>query len=61
MHEKNAHRKSINELVRALDADLVQGLSSAEASDRLMKLGANELAERPQPGFLTLLYDQFNH
>ena len=61
MHEKNAHRKSINELVRALDADLVRGLSSAVASDRLMKFGANELAERPQPGFLALLYDQFNN
>ena len=61
MHEKNAHGKSIDELVRLLDSDSVQGLPAAEAAARLARYGANELSERPQPGFLALLCDQFNN
>jgi len=33
----------------------------AGGRERLAKFGANELTERPRPGFLALLWDQFNN
>ena len=40
---------------------LEQGLTQKEAYERLQKLGANELTQKPRPGFLALLWDQFNN
>ena len=58
---KDAHSTSIVELVDGLHSHPEQGLSQREASERLAKNGANELAQRPRPGFLALLWDQFNN
>jgi Ca2+-transporting ATPase len=61
MQDKEAHAKPIEEVVAGLQAHLEQGLSQKEAQDRLQKFGANELTERPRPGFFALLWDQFNN
>ena len=61
MPAKDAHSKPIVELVDGLRTHLEQGLSQREASERLAQHGANELAQRPRPGFLALLWDQFNN
>ena len=60
MAEKiNAHAWTIEQTAKELGTDLVNGLTSAEASARLAKYGLNELKEKPRPGFLSLLLDQF--
>jgi len=61
MQDREAHSKPIDELVKGLQTDLVRGLSQGEAQARIDKFGANELSERPRPGFLALLADQFNN
>jgi len=61
MQDTEAHGKPIEELVRSLLTHLEQGLSQQEAQARLAKFGANELSERPRPGFFALLWDQFNN
>ncbi|MBI2960053.1 MAG: HAD-IC family P-type ATPase, partial [Betaproteobacteria bacterium] len=61
MQDKDCHGKSIDEIVDGLRTHLEQGLSQAEAQERLQKHGANELKEKPRPGFLALLWDQFNN
>ena len=61
MHVKHAHAKPIAEVVAGLQAHLEHGLSAQEARERLARLGANELTEKPRPGFLHLLWDQFNN
>src|SRR5512137_613134 len=54
-----AHAWSIEQTAQELGTDLKKGLTSAEASARLAKYGPNELKEKPRPGFLSLLLDQF--
>jgi len=61
MQHKEAHAKPIDEVLALLQAHLERGLTQKEAQERLQKLGANELTERPRPGFLALLWDQFNN
>jgi len=61
MYDKNAHSKPIIELVDTFRSHLEHGLSQSEARERIEKFGANELSERPRPGFLALLWDQFNN
>ena len=61
MQDKEAHCKPIDDLVKGLQTDLARGLSQGEAQERIDKFGANELSERPRPGFLALLADQFNN
>ncbi len=61
MQDKEAHGKSIDEIVSGLQTHLERGLSRQEAAKRLAQFGANELSERPRPGFLALLWDQFNN
>ena len=61
MQDKEAHGKSIDELVLGMQTHLERGLSQQEAGARLAKFGANELSEKPRPGFLALLWDQFNN
>ena len=61
MQDRESHAKAITDLVGGFQTHLNQGLSQQEAQDRLAKFGANELTERPRPGFLALLWDQFNN
>ena len=61
MHDKEAHAKPIEDVAAALQAHLELGLTQQEAQERLHRLGGNELTERPRPGFLALLWDQFNN
>jgi Ca2+-transporting ATPase len=37
------------------------GLTSAQAAERLAQYGSNQLTESPRPGFLAMLWDQFNN
>ena len=61
MQDREAHGKPIEVLVSSLQTHLERGLPLQEAQERLAKFGANELTERPRPGFLALLWDQFNN
>jgi P-type Ca2+ transporter type 2C len=61
MHDSDSHGKPIEQLTADFETHLEQGLSQQDARDRLAKHGANELSERPRPGFLALLWDQFNN
>ena len=61
MNDKEFHAKSIEELISTYQTDLDRGLTQLEAQDRLRKLGPNELTEKPKPGFLALLWAQFNN
>jgi len=61
MQDREAHGKPIEELVGSLQTQLDRGLTQQAAQERLGKFGANELTERPRPGFLALLWDQFNN
>ncbi len=61
MQDRESHAKAIADLVGGFQTHLNQGLTQQEAQDRLAKFGANELTERPRPGFLALLWDQFNN
>ncbi len=36
------------------------GLTTAEAAERLAQYGPNQLTEKPRPGFLAMLWDQIN-
>ncbi len=61
MQDREPPGKPIEELVGSLQTHLERGLPLQEAQERLAKFGANELTERPRPGFLALLWDQFNN
>jgi len=61
MQDKVSHSKPIEEVVRGLQSDRERGLTQPQAQERLEKFGPNELTERPRPGFLSLLWDQFNN
>jgi len=61
MHDREAHAKPIDAVVAALEAHVEHGLTTQEARERLQKFGPNELTEKPRPGFLALLWDQFNN
>ena len=61
MEERGTHATPIDAVVREFQTDLDKGLSQEEARQRLTKFGANELTERPRPGFLALLWEQFNN
>src|SRR5918999_541190 len=61
MEATDTHAKPVEAVVREFQTDLDRGLSQEEARRRLEKFGANELTERPRPGFLALLWEQFNN
>jgi Ca2+-transporting ATPase len=61
MQDRESHAKPIADSVSGFQTHLDQGLTQQEAQDRLQKLGANELTERPRPGFFALLVNQFNN
>ncbi len=60
--EKRAewHARSVEEALAGLEVDPQKGLTTEEARRRLARVGPNELAERPRPGFWRMLLDQFN-
>jgi P-type Ca2+ transporter type 2C len=61
MHDKESHGKPVEQLVDDFQTHLELGLTQQEADARLRSHGANELQERARPGFLALLWDQFNN
>ena len=61
MQDRDSHGKPIDRVVNDFETHLERGLAGQEARDRLEKHGANELSERPRPGFWRLLWDQFNN
>ena len=61
MQDRDAHARSIEDLVINFQTHLERGLAQPEALARLAKYGGNELSERPRPGILALLWDQFNN
>ncbi len=61
MAERVAHALSVAQALQELQSDPISGLSSDEVRARLERDGPNELQEKPRPGFLKLLLDQFNN
>jgi len=61
MQDKESHGKPVEQLVADFQTHLELGLAQDEAQARLAAHGANELSERPRPGFWPLLWDQFNN
>lgn len=55
------HSLSSEEVIQQLRTQHQTGLSSEEAARRLAEYGPNQLAEKPRPGFLSLLLGQFNN
>jgi Ca2+-transporting ATPase len=55
------HALPLEQALEEMETHLHNGLSSQEARARLERYGPNELQERPRPGFLKLLLDQFNN
>jgi len=55
--QKNWHTLSSREVLTNLNV-AENGLSMAEAKQRLEQYGYNQLTEAPRPGFLSLLWDQ---
>ncbi|MDH5264466.1 MAG: HAD-IC family P-type ATPase, partial [Betaproteobacteria bacterium] len=61
MQDRESYDKPIEQLVDDFETHLEKGITQEEARKRLAAHGANELSERPRPGFLALLWDQFNN
>src|SRR5688500_6746886 len=61
MEAAEPHGKPVDEVVAQFETDVEKGLTQAQARERLQKHGPNELTEKPRPGFLSLLWDQFNN
>ena len=61
MNTVEYHHLSVDRAVSELETHLEQGLSYAEAQFRLDRYGPNELTERPRPGFLKMLWEQFDN
>jgi len=59
VHE--SHFKHIDHLAGELETHVENGLTPEQAKERLQKFGPNELQEKPRPGFLALLFNQFNN
>ena len=61
MTVKESHAKAVDDLTRELQSHLENGLSSEQVRQRLQEHGLNELKEKPRPGFLSMVIDQFNN
>jgi len=61
MENRESHSKPIDDVVSGFQTHVEQGLTRQEAENRLRKFGPNELTEKPRPGFLALLWAQFNN
>jgi Ca2+-transporting ATPase len=55
------HSRTAEQTVRDLETDLLNGLDTNEAGERLIQYGLNQLVEQPRPGFWQLLLAQFNN
>jgi P-type Ca2+ transporter type 2C len=55
------HARPVSQALEDLGSHLHDGLTTEEARARLERYGPNELQEKPRPGFLKLLLDQFNN
>ena len=55
------HALSAEDVLRQLQTQIDSGLSSSVAAQRLGQFGANELTEKPRPGFWRLLLDQMRN
>jgi Ca2+-transporting ATPase len=54
------HAQSADEVLEHLNAS-EKGLSSTEAANRQVRYGQNQLTEASRPGFLKMLWEQFNN
>ncbi|OAA83433.1 Calcium-transporting ATPase 1 [Clostridium ljungdahlii] len=54
------YKKSIEEITRELGTDVINGLTSEEASVRIKKYGENKLIEKKKKSILKLLFEQIN-
>ena len=61
MEIRECHYLPIEHVSSQLETQIEKGLAQAEAERRLKEHGPNELAEKPRPGFLKMLLDQFNN
>jgi Ca2+-transporting ATPase len=61
METKECHCLSIDHVTNGLGSHIENGLSEAEVQKRIKEHGYNELTEKPRPGFLKMLLDQFNN
>ena len=61
MEFSECHHLPVEHIISQLETHLERGLTQNEAQARLKKYGHNELKERPRPGFLSMLLDQFNN
>ena len=61
MKKQEYHFASLDQAALDLETRLATGLTAEQARTRLGECGANELLERPRPGFLKKLLDQFNN
>ncbi len=59
MTDFGAHRLPAELVADELRTHLAAGLTHAQAQERFSEHGPNELVERPRPGFLRLLLEQF--
>ena len=55
------HAIHADEVVSRLKTPSDSGLSSEEASRRLIKFGPNRLAEKPPTGFIKMVFNQLNN
>jgi len=61
MEIKDVHSLTIEKVSELTQSHGERGLTEQEAKDRFQKHGANELTEKPRPGFLAMLLGQFNN
>jgi Ca2+-transporting ATPase len=61
MTERVYHCIAVEQAASQLETILESGLSTEEVEKRQREKGFNELAEKPRPGFLKMLLDQFNN
>jgi len=61
MEIRECHYLPIEHVTSQLETQIEKGRTQAEAERRIKVHGPNELAEKPRPGFLKLLLDQFNN
>ncbi len=61
MENSLVHARQLDQVVQELKTHLQFGLNTSEAQARQATEGFNELQERPRPGLISLLVDQFNN
>src|SRR5436190_23561813 len=59
IHAEPWHSQSVETVLKRLETHLEQGLTPAEARERQIECGPNELREAPQAPFWQLVLEQF--